>query len=89
MPIQSGQITAGTAAVEIPFTSTMPFNLEIKNLDNTDDLFIGNGNVSTTTGLKLDKEERISLTVGPSDKVFVVSAKGTHSVGFVAFSKNS
>jgi len=87
MPVVSGQVTVGTTAVEIPATCIMPFRLEIKNMDNTDDLFIGNGDVSTTTGIPLAKLERMRLELGPLDTVSVVSSKGTHTVGFIKFSQ--
>jgi hypothetical protein len=87
MALQSGQITVGTSPSAIPVTSTQPYRLVIKNMDNTDDVFIGNGDVSTTTGVRLDKEGRIELSLNPLDRVFVVSAKATHSVGFLAITK--
>jgi hypothetical protein len=65
----------------------MPFRLEIKNMDNADDLFIGNGDVSTTTGIPLAKLERMTFALGPLDTVSVVSSKGTHKIGFIKFSQ--
>jgi hypothetical protein len=88
MPVQSGQITVGTVRAQIPVTCIMPFRLEIKNMDNTDDIFIGNGDVSTTNGIALAKFERITLQLAPGDAVFVVSSKGTHKVGWIKFGQS-
>ena len=87
MAIRSGQLTVGTTRVEIPVTCKQPFRLVVKNMDNTDDVFIGNGNVTTATGVRLDKEERIEFFLAPFDKLFVISAKAEHQIGYILFSQ--
>jgi hypothetical protein len=83
MAVKSGQINVGTTPTIIPATSNQPYRLQIKNLDNTDALFLGNGDVSVSSGMRLDKEERIELTLGPLDRVHLISAKATHAVAYV------
>jgi hypothetical protein len=87
MALKSGQITASTTRRDIPVTCVMPWRLEIKNMDNTDDIFIGNGDVTTATGLRLAKEERMTLELAPLDRVFVISAKETHQIGYIVFTQ--
>jgi hypothetical protein len=87
MAVRSGQIVATTTLRDIPETCTMPWRMEIKNMDSTDDVFIGNGDVTTETGLRLAKEERITLTLAPLDRVFVISAKNTHQIGYIVFTQ--
>ncbi len=87
MAIKSGQIDVGLTATEIPVTCKQPFRLQVKNLDNTDDVFIGNGDVTATTGIRLDKEERIEFFLAPFDKLSVVSTKTGHKVAFILFSQ--
>jgi hypothetical protein len=65
MPTTSGQMVVGTERVAIPVSSVMPWRIEIKNVDNSDDLFIGNGEVTTSSGMRLAKLERLSIAVGP------------------------
>jgi 2-keto-3-deoxy-6-phosphogluconate aldolase len=84
MPTVSNQLVVGTERVEIPVSSVMPWRIEIKNADNSDDLYIGNGEVTTSTGMRLAKLERISLAVGPNDKLYLVSAKEGHNAAYVA-----
>jgi len=83
MPVRSGRISVGTTATPIPITSTMPFRLEIKNLDNTDEVYIGNGDVTTSNGLLLAKEERLELSLAPLDIVNLVSTKVGHQVAYI------
>jgi hypothetical protein len=85
--VKSGQIAVGTTATEIPVTCKQPFRIQVKNLDNTDEIFIGDMSVTTTTGIRLDKEERIEFFLAPFDKLFVVSTKAGHNVGFILFSQ--
>jgi hypothetical protein len=84
MPTTSGQMVVGTERVAIPVSSVMPWRIEIKNVDNSDDLFIGNGEVTTSSGMRLAKLERLSIAVGPKDRLFLISAKEGHNAAFVA-----
>jgi hypothetical protein len=85
--VKSGQVAVGTTATEIPVTCKQPFRIQVKNLDNTDAIFIGDMSVTTTTGIRLDKEERIEFFLAPFDKLFVVSSKAGHNVAFILFSQ--
>lgn len=87
MSVSSGKVTVGTAVTEIPVTSTMPWTLEVKNDDNTDAVYVGGAAVTTTTGLRLSKEERVELPMGPLDRLYAVSTKSGHSVSYVAVRK--
>jgi hypothetical protein len=87
MGVRSGQLAVGTAAVQIPATCAMPFRLQIKNLDNADNVFLGNGDVSVTTGMRLAKEERLELSLAPLDTVSVVSTKAGHQIAYIVFTQ--
>lgn len=88
MSVNSGKVTVGTAATEIPFTHHQPWTIEIKNDDNTDAVFLGGSAVTTTTGMRLAKEERVELRVSPLDSIWAVSSKSGHSVSYLAVTKN-
>ena len=85
--VKSGQIAVNTTATEIPVTCKQPFRIQVKNLDNTDSVFIGNGDVTASTGMRLAKEERIEFFLAPFDKLSVVSTKTGHNVAFILFSQ--
>jgi len=87
MALESGKVTVGTAATIIPSTCVMPWKLEVHNDDNTDDLFLGGPGVTTTTGMKLNKLERIDLELAPLDYVYAVSSKAGHSVSYIKFTR--
>jgi hypothetical protein len=87
MAVKSGQLAVGTTRIDIPVTCVMPWKLEIKNMDNTDAIFIGNGDVTTSTGLRLAKGERITLELAPLDRVYLISAKEGHTIGYMVFTQ--
>lgn len=83
MAISTGQMTVGTVATQIDGTSNSNFKLHIHNMDNTDTLFIGNGNVTTSNGLAIQKLESIVLECYPLDAVWVVSPKTGHQISYL------
>ena len=87
MTLEAGQITVGTAATIIPETCIMPWRLEIHNDDNTDDLYVGGVSVTTSTGMRVNKLERLSLELAPLDYVYVVSSKSGHNVSYIKFTR--
>ena len=89
MAVFSGRVTVGTTRVQIPVASNMPFKVQLKNDDNTDAVFIGNGEVTTTTGLRLAKEGQLSFEMTPGDQLFAVSSKEGHTISFLLFTRNA
>lgn len=85
MAFYSGQTSVGTAAtlidgVLINAAGGNPYRLHLHNVDNTDAVFIGGSEVTTTTGFKLDKGIILPLTVSPADRLYAVSTKAGHVV---------
>ena len=89
MAVFSGRVTVGTTRVQIPVASNMPFRVELKNDDNTDAVFIGNGEVTTTNGLRMAKEGQLSFEMTPGDQLFAVSSKNGHTISFLLFTRNA
>ena len=87
MAIFSGQLTVGTAATVIPKTCVMPWTLELHNDDNSDEIYIGPEGVTTTTGMQLNKLERLELSLAPLDYLYAVSTKAGHELSWIAFTR--
>jgi len=83
MAISTGQVTVGTTPVQIDGTSPNVFRLHIHNMDSTDTVFIGNGNVSISNGLGLPKNDSLELMCYPGESVWVVSPKTGHTVSWL------
>jgi hypothetical protein len=84
----SGQTSIGTAStivdgVLIGDYAGNPYKMHIKNNDNTDAVFIGGVDVTTSTGYKLDKLEALDLVVSPTDLLYGVSTKTGHVISWL------
>jgi hypothetical protein len=88
MAFISGRTTVGTAATVIDGVLTghdagNPYRLFIHNNDNTDSVYLGGSDVTTTTGLMVDKGVMIQLTVSPTDLLYAVSSKAGHIISWM------
>jgi hypothetical protein len=82
--ISSGQVTVGTATpVKLDGSSVNATFLTVHNNDNTKVLYLGDSNVSSTTGLRLLKEETLQFTLNPGEGLFAISASGSHVVSWL------
>jgi len=84
----SGQTSVGTAAtlidgVLLNAAGGNPYRLYIHNNDNTDAMYLGGENVTTTTGLMVDKGVMLTLTVSPADRLYAVSTKAGHVMSWL------
>lgn len=83
MALSSGQVLVGTTPTQIDGQSTNPTVLHISNNDNTSAIYLGDGNVQLLTGLRLDKLERIDITLNPGESLYAVSDKSGHILSFI------
>lgn len=81
--IENNSIEISTTAVALHEISSQPTTIFIHNEDNTDDVYIGDENVTASNGLHLKKEETITIEVPPGDQIFVIATKAGHTVNFL------
>jgi hypothetical protein len=85
MTLFSGNTTVGTAATLIDGIAWQnPVALHIHNNDNTDAVYLGDSNVTTSNGLKLLKEDSIEITLHQANQIYCVSSKLGHVVSWIA-----
>lgn len=85
MSLFSGQTTVGTAATLIDGIAWQnPVLLHIHNNDNTDAVYMGGPNVTTSDGLKLVKEDSIEITLHQANTIYAVSSKAGHVISWIA-----
>jgi hypothetical protein len=83
MPIQTGQVSVGTAATRLLGTSGNFGHVILHNDDNTDAIFIGGTGVTTSTGLKLTKIEHHDFNIMPATELYAVSSKNGHVLSYL------
>jgi|LakMenEpi03Aug12_release.lakeMendotaPanAssembly.Ray.scaffolds.fasta_scaffold122739_2 hypothetical protein len=85
MTLFSGNTTVGTAATLIDGVAWQnPVVMHIHNNDNTDSVYIGGPDVTTSNGLKLLKEDSIEITLHQANTIYCVSSKSGHTVSWIA-----
>ncbi len=84
MPLSSGTTSIGTAATLIDGVAWQnPVVMHIHNNDNSDTIYIGGPDVTTTNGLQLVKQDSLDLTLYPGNLVYAVSTKSGHVISFI------
>jgi hypothetical protein len=83
MPVTSGQITAGTTAIEIDGSCISNYRLHIHNDDNQASLYLGGPDVTTSNGLRLEKLDSTELMLSPNDTLWIVSSSTNHLVSYL------
>jgi len=83
MAISTGHVLVGTTPVQIDGQSPNPSRLHIHNMDNTKVLYVGNGNVSITTGLVLEKLDSLEIMLNPGEALYAVSETGSHLISWL------
>lgn len=83
MPVYSGTLTVGTTPVQVDGNFNQWSHIHIRNNDTTKALFIGNENVTASTGLALDKLATIDFDLPPNDSFHMVAESGNISVSYL------
>jgi hypothetical protein len=85
MPLFSGQTSVGTAATLIDgIAYNNPVLLHIHNNDNTDAVYLGGPDVTTSNGLRLLKQDSLEITLHQANTIYCVSSKSGHVVSWIA-----
>jgi len=80
MAITSGQLQAGTTRKQIDTSSANPFNLHIHNNEATNAIYVGNSEVTTSNGLRLESKDSLELLMNPGESIFVISTSNNHLI---------
>ena len=83
MAITTGQLSVGTARVQIDGSSVSDWRLHIHNMDNTDAIYIGNETVTTANGFSLFGKDSVEMQCYPNEHIFVIATKAGHSISFL------
>lgn len=85
MSLVSGNTTVGTSATLIDGIAWHnPVLLHIHNQDNTDTVYVGGPDVTTSNGLELDKHGSLEITLHQANQIYCVSSKTGHSISWIA-----
>lgn len=80
MAISSGQVTIGLTPTLIDGTHNSNFRLMIHNADSTQKVYVGTANVTTSTGLGIEKLETRQFDLNPLEQLYAISSKENHTI---------
>ena len=84
MSLTSGTVAVGTAATLIDgVTSSNPVQLHIHNNDVSDNLYLGDSNVTVNNGLVLTKLDSFEIILRPGNQIYAVSSKTGHLLSYI------
>jgi hypothetical protein len=84
MSLITGQTSVGTAAVKIAGNYGYATILHMHLVDNTDNVYIGTAGVTTSTGLKLEKQDHVDIQLAQNDAMYAVaSATGPFTISWL------
>jgi actin-related protein len=85
MALFAGNTTVGTVATLIDGVAWHnPVLLHIHNDDNTTTIHIGGPDVTTATGMELQKLDSLEITLHQANQIYAVSSKSGHIVSWIA-----
>jgi hypothetical protein len=85
MSLVSGNTTVGTSATLIDGIAWHnPVLLHIHNNDNTDAVYIGGPDVTTSNGLRLLKLDSLEISLHQANQIYCISSKSGHNVSWIA-----
>lgn len=80
MTLSTQQITVGTAVTLIAGPDEMAQRIIVHNDESSQQIFIGDSAVSTTTGLHIDGKEEQTFVLNPGEALYAVVSTGTNKV---------
>ncbi len=79
--MQSGQVTITTAATLIIDTGTTYREVHLHGESGA--FYVGQSNVTTSTGYKLDNNQKVIMTLTPTDKLYGITTTGTSTCAYL------
>jgi len=86
MPVIATNYSVGTVAVLICAANSNPQNLHVHN-NSEHTVYLGNANVTTTTGLNLPKQTTEEFYVVPGDSLYAISDGAARDVRILSWIK--
>jgi hypothetical protein len=83
MPLSSSQVTVTTSPTLLVAGDTNPILVHLHLHDNTDNVYIGNSAVTTSTGLRLIKQDSFEISLAPGNALYAIITTGTATVSVV------
>lgn len=80
MPLSSAQVTVTTSPTLLVAASSSPVLVHLHLHDNTDNVFLGDSTVTTSTGMRLIKQDSFEISLAPGNELYAIITTATATV---------
>jgi hypothetical protein len=80
MPLSTSHVIVTTSPTLLVAGDTNPILVHLHLHDNTDNVYIGNSAITTSTGLRLIKQDSFEISLAPGNALYAVISTGTATV---------
>ena len=82
----TGQIVCSATPQQIDGTSENPYKLILHNASALDSIYIGDADVTASTGFDLHSKSTLTLDLPPLSSIFVVCTNGSPTINWMRIS---
>ena len=83
MPLSTSHVTVTTSPTLLVAGETNPILVHLHLHDNTDNVYIGNSTVTTSTGLRLVKQDSFEINLAPGNALYAIITTSTATVSII------
>ena len=83
MALTSSQVTVTTDPTLLVAGETNPVLVHLHLHDNTDNVYLGNSTVTTSTGLRLIKQDSFDMNLAPGNSLYAIITTSTATVSVI------
>jgi hypothetical protein len=83
MALTSSQVTVTTSPTLLVSGKVNPQHVHLHLQDNTDNVFVGNSSVTTSTGMRLIKQDSFEITLLPGNALYAIITTSTATVSIL------
>ena len=83
MPLTTSQVTVTTSPTLLVAGETNPVLVHLHLHDNTTNVYLGNSDVTTSTGLRLIKQDSFEINLAPGNSLYAIITTSTATVSVI------
>jgi hypothetical protein len=83
MALVTSQVTVTTSPTLLIAADNNPVLVHLHLHDNTDNVYIGNSTVTTSTGLRLIKQDSFEVNLLPANALYAIITTGTATISTI------
>ena len=83
MALTSSQVTVTTSPTLLIAAENNPVLVHLHLHDNTDNVYLGNSTVTTSTGLRLIKQDSFEINLAPGNSLYAIITTSTATVSVI------